>query len=327
MRAQEAYAVLADNGKTVTFYYDTQRNSRTGTRVDISTTDKKRQKYTSATKAVFDPSFANYRPSTTAYLIDNCFSLAEIEGLNLLNTSEVTSMNSMFRQCNKLKDIDLSHFDTSKVTDMAAMFSSCETITKLEMRNFNTVNVTDMAWMFEGCSKLTSIDLCSFNTSKVTDMSYMFCACSALAYIYVGEGWTTMSVTESSCMFASCLGIIGESGTVYDNDHINHEYARIDRGTAEPGYFTNQNASQSNSEAYGVLSDDNQTITFYFDAYKKSRTGVAAIQTEDWQKYYTDITKAIFDVSMRNYRPSCTSYWFSQCKKLVEIEGLEGYVN
>ena len=68
--AQEAYAVLSEDGQTVTFYYDEQKASRSGV-VNINNSDRQNP-YRTATTAVFDDSFANYRPTSTAYWFDSC---------------------------------------------------------------------------------------------------------------------------------------------------------------------------------------------------------------------------------------------------------------
>ncbi|MBQ2408697.1 MAG: BspA family leucine-rich repeat surface protein, partial [Bacilli bacterium] len=39
-----------------------------------------------------------------------------------INTSELTSCNSMFRGCSNLTQLDVSNFNTSKVTNMYCMF-------------------------------------------------------------------------------------------------------------------------------------------------------------------------------------------------------------
>ena len=95
------------------------------------------------------------------------------------NTSDVTSMYSMFRGCKTLKTIDLSSFDTSSVTNMSYMFGVDENhttmaLTTLDLSKFNTSSVTNMSHMFSGCYYLESLDVSSFNTSKVENMSYMF---------------------------------------------------------------------------------------------------------------------------------------------------------
>ncbi|HBA37736.1 MAG TPA: BspA family leucine-rich repeat surface protein, partial [Firmicutes bacterium] len=42
--------------------------------------------------------------------------------LEYLDTSNASTMGSMFSSCSKLKSLDLNHFNTSNVTDMTEMF-------------------------------------------------------------------------------------------------------------------------------------------------------------------------------------------------------------
>ena len=166
-----------------------------------------------------------------------CQSLTSLD-VNKFDTSNVTNMNDMFLGCNALTSLDVSKFDTSKVTDMEGMFSNCQSLTSLDVSKFDTSKVTDMGCMFLACEALTSLDLSKFDTSKVTSMNYMFGRCQSLTTITASEMFITDNVTDSSLMFASCTSLKGGAGTVYDGNHTDKEYARIDGGTEEPGYFT-----------------------------------------------------------------------------------------
>ena len=154
------------------------------------------------------------------------------------DTSNVTNMRDMFSYCKALTSLDVSKFDTSKVTDMRYMFYGCIALTSLDVSKFDTSKVTDMGFMFSSCYALTSLDVSSFDTSKVTYMDYMFYACKALITITASEKFVTDKVTNSNEMFAWCNSLKGGAGTVYDKNHTDKEYARIDGGTEEPGYFT-----------------------------------------------------------------------------------------
>ena len=77
------------------------------------------------TKVVFDPSFANARPTNCYAWFFACKDLTTIEGLEYLNTEKVTNMNSMFSNCPSLTSLDLSNFKTQNVTDMTNMFIAC----------------------------------------------------------------------------------------------------------------------------------------------------------------------------------------------------------
>lgn len=47
-------------------------------------------------KVVFDASFANARPTSCYYWFSGCENLTQIEGLEYLNTEEVTNMSYFF---------------------------------------------------------------------------------------------------------------------------------------------------------------------------------------------------------------------------------------
>ena len=94
--------------------------------------------------------------------------------ISLLDTSNITSMYSMFSYCTKVTNLDLSGFNTSQVTDMTFMFQGCSQLTSVDVSGFDTSNVTSMVRMFENCHKLTSLDLSSFHTPNLTACAKMF---------------------------------------------------------------------------------------------------------------------------------------------------------
>ena len=386
----EAYACYTPSNTTLTFYYDDQRSSRTGTIYDLNTDENsvgwhRDGTYENVTKVVFDPSFADARPTTTFDWFYGMENLESITGMSYLSTNEVTNMVWMFRGCAKLTSLDLSSFNTFKVTKMSYMFydcgnlqtiyassswstaavtnsegmfwnctslvggqgttyssdhndatyahldggpsnpgyfsdknspmayacytssnttltfyydnqrysrtgttynlnmkyvydrpawyndGTCHNVTKVVfdpsfadarptttyywfclMENLqsvtglsylNTSEVTNMSDMFNNCTDLTSLDLSGFNTANVTDMFRMFYNCYNLRTIYVGRGWNTTAVTSSINMFNNCTSLVGGQGTTYDANHVNKDYAHIDGGTSNPGYFTDKNAS------------------------------------------------------------------------------------
>ena len=140
------------------------------------------------------------------YGFAQCKNLTEVSGDNLVTNrtfEKTTSMSSMFCNCSKLTNLDLSVFDTSKVTSMSSMFYKCSNLTSLDVSGFDTSKVTNMRYMFYNCSKLTSLDVSGFDTSKATDMSYMFGACSNLTSLDVSR-FDTANVTTMAFMFSSC---------------------------------------------------------------------------------------------------------------------------
>ena len=172
-----------------------------------------------------------------SYMFSGCSALTSLN-VGGFKTDNVTDMNNMFCGCSSLTSLDVSGFKTDKVTDMNNMFCGCSSLTNLDISGFKTDNVTNMSAMFDRCSILTILDISNFKTDKVTDMSGMFKSCENLVTIYVGSGWNTANVVLGKDMFSGCTSLVGGMGTTYDASHIDHTYAHIDEGTANPGYFT-----------------------------------------------------------------------------------------
>jgi bacterial surface protein 26-residue repeat protein (3 repeats) (fragment) len=213
----EAYVLQNPDKTTLTFYYDHLRNTRTGTTWDIDETDAKyyflsawagteEHPNTTTTKVVFDASFQNYRPTIMFGWFFYYKALTTIEGLEYLNTENVTNMGSLFRGCSALKEIDLTHFNTANVTYMGQMFEGCATLKTLDLKSFNTANVEGFYDMFRGCIALETIDLSNFNTSNVKNMFAMFYQCSALKSIDLSN-FNTSNVTNMTSMFADCKAL------------------------------------------------------------------------------------------------------------------------
>lgn len=222
----EGYAVYTSTNKTLTFYYDNLKQTRSG-KVYSLVGPQWYDDYTDPMKTqcqhvVFDSSFADFYPTSLAYWFYGFNALKNysvyekipaIKGMEYLNTSEVTTMQSMFDSSNiGPGDVDFSLFDTRKVTNMMSMFFNCTNIYSLDLSTFDTQNVTRTGSMFNNCKNLETI--------------------------YVDDTWTMDKVSGSFMMFDGCTNLKGERGTTYDENHTDAEYAHVDGGTSNPGYFT-----------------------------------------------------------------------------------------
>ena len=137
-----------------------------------------------------------------------------------IDTSNVTSMVSMFENCRNLTSLNLRKFNTSRVISMTRMFYSCNALEYLDVSKFDTTNVTSMRAMFNNCQALTSLDLSGWNTINVTNMYRMFIYCSGLTSLNL-SGWDTSNVTNTSGMFQDCTNLktikmVGCSQTTID---------------------------------------------------------------------------------------------------------------
>ena len=233
-----------------------------GSKIDIS-------------KVVFDASFANARPTSCYEWFDFCTSLTEIEGIENLNTEEVTNMGSMFSGCYDLTQLDVSNFNTQKVEDMSDMFVSCMALKSLNVSNFDTQKVKDMNDMFYNCNSLTSLDVSNFNTQKVENMSYMFSSCeglnsldlsnfdtqkvtnmygmfwnsSALKTIFVSDKFVTTKVSSGADMFKGCTLLKGAIPE-YEDSKTDHTYANY-----KTGYFSKL-VGKNGDEKIGAAGDN-----------------------------------------------------------------------
>ena len=213
--AAEIYAVLSSDEKTLTFYYDNLRNSRSGKVYDYvynvedewgGFSPEWAASRETVTKVVFDPSMSSARPIDCSYWFAKFQRLQQIENLRYLDTRIVTSMNCMFSNCASLSSLDVSNFDTQNVTDMEGMFANCLGLTTLDVSSFNTENVTNMSEMFLNMQKLSYLDLSGFNTQKVTDMGAMFPSCFNLANINLSS-FDTRNVIYMNQMFQYCRSL------------------------------------------------------------------------------------------------------------------------
>ena len=282
---------------------------------------------------------SNFNTANVTNMYRMFFGCSGLTSLNVthFNTQNVEYMGHMFYGCSGLTSLDVTGFNTQKVKFMDSMFYSCSGLTSLDVSNFKTDNVMSMGRMFYGCSGLTSLDLSNFNTSKVISGYYyytyylgiesMFSGCSELTTIYVGDGWTTANLTESSDVFKDCTNLKGGAGTIYDAGHVDYTYAHIDGGTDNPGYFTYKNVTPSGDadpEPYAVLSDNNTVLTFYYDNKKAARGGMDINNSEIGSKSpYGSATTAVIDASFADYRPTSTAHWFERCSSLTSITGME----
>ena len=75
-------------------------------------------------------------------------------------------------------------------------------------------------------------------------------------------------------------------------------------------------------EPYVVLSNNNATLTFYYDHLKSDRKGMN-IENEKWKNHKDDIVTVFFDESFANCHNICsTRGWFSGFANLTSVVGL-----
>ena len=243
------------------------------------------------------------------HMFEGCSALKSLDLTNF-NTAKVTNMSFMFYGCSALTSLDLTNFNTANVTDMSYMFMGCSALTSLDLTNFNTAKVEFMDNMFHGCSALTSLDLTNFNTAKVVNMNNMFEGCSALTTIYASDKFVTDNVSNGSDMFTGCKSLKG-----YSDSKTGHTFANC----GMDGYFTPGGCG------YAEFDLSSKTLTFRYKGVKPE--GAYALNEgasePGWLTHKNEIKEVVFNASFANARPTSCYYWFSSCKNLTDIEGIE----
>jgi len=173
------------------------------------------------------------------YMFAGCNSLTSLN-ISSFETSQVTTMYSMFKYDSALTEINVSDFVTSNVESFSSMFEGCTSLSSIDVTNFDTQNANSLDGMFKDCSLLTTLDLSSFDTQNVMSISEMFSGDTSLETIYVSDAWSTNSIADWGRydVFSYDENLVGGAGTVFDEEHTNYEYARIDGGVDNPGYLT-----------------------------------------------------------------------------------------
>ena len=212
---KEAYAELTDapfgNGKRLSFYYDSEKSTHTGTVYSLNEGENfpawnDQQTAASITSVGFHCDFQEAQPTSGYCWFYEMGNLENIDDSQFLNTSKMTSMAGMFFYCSKMTWLPTNEFDTSSATNMWAMFYGCSALEELDVSGFNTSRVTDMTGMFCSCSSLTSLDVSNFDTGNVTSFNGMFYGCTSLTGLNL-SGFDISSATDTKNMLAYCTGL------------------------------------------------------------------------------------------------------------------------
>lgn len=224
---RNVYTEFAEETGTLTYYYDGLMDSRSG--------------ITELYDPVNDPEavrFTDYYRRVTRAVIDKSMAMAPLTSTRDMFFGGTNPETWVMQSLSKMESIEgLENLNTENVTDMCNMFSMCQSLKMLDLSTFNTSNVTKMVAMFQLCEKLEIVDVSSFDISKVTDLGQMFNYCPSLKTICCFTDWSTTTAT-SDFMFSNCTSLVGGNGTVFDKNFRDATYARPDGGTASPGYFT-----------------------------------------------------------------------------------------
>ena len=164
--------------------------------------------------------------------------ISRFDNIEYFYTEKLESMNGMFMNNHSITELDLSTWDLSNVVYMADTFKGCTALETVSVGSSVMSELGIIDGMFQDCTSLTSVDLTYLNTTFVNTMDNLFNNCTSLREIYVSVYFYTSHLDSSENMFYNCTSLVGGAGTVFDPNHIDKEYAHIDGGSSNPGYFT-----------------------------------------------------------------------------------------
>ena len=229
----------------------------------------------------------------TFYMFRDCESLEELD-LTGFNTAKTADMYQMFDGCKALKRLVLDDgFVTSVADDLSGMFRNCESIEELPLGKLTIPNVTNLGdtksgGMFEGCKSLRTIDLSGFTADKAVSAVQMFAGCESLESIGCKADFSTLaSLADATDMFAGCVRLAGDKGTVFDPAKADNSYARPDGGEEKKGYFSEKvkTANYFGKDITWEVKDDVLYI------YGKGDMPQGAYKDIPWNKHKTFVTE------------------------------------
>lgn len=120
--------------------------------------------------------------------------LLQIDGLENVNTANVTNFVSAFENCKKLQHLDISSWNLGKIGKFNSLFRNCTSLVDVKLPNnmgkdYKSGNLVNMSQVFENCVSLTEIDLTNLPNPKNRNyyMSGTFRNCTSLKKVVFGK--------------------------------------------------------------------------------------------------------------------------------------------
>ena len=130
------------------------------------TTDVPWDKYRAAIQTVVIKN--RFAPLKMSAWFADCSNLESIQGMNLLDDSNLEKMGSTFKNCKKLTELDLSSFTGAKLDNMYFTFNGCSNLkTIYSSEKFSTAKVTRSDNCFAGCTSLVGGAGTTYSSSNV----------------------------------------------------------------------------------------------------------------------------------------------------------------
>ena len=258
-----------------------------------------------------------------------------------LDTSNMTTMNHMFEDCEAL--VTVPEIDTSKVTDMDNMFNNCSSLKSVP--EMDTSNVTTMSNMFNNCSSITGNEevFNNLDTTKVTNMSGMFTDCTSLTNVPEID---TSNVTNMNSMFEGCTSLPAEfphriNCSSIEGNNLAEEVGNMfkDSSVTKVQLANVPQELKSSITPQLLKGDDSLTIEFievldnertiqnvYSSNYQTMTTITDTLDTSkvtNMNSMFKDCSKLTNVPQMNTSKVTSMNSMFSGCKNLVTVTQLD----
>ena len=232
-----------------------------------------------------DVNLNNWYVKNLSNIGNNLFKNASVKSLKTNNWIIPETFSDLFGTTfagANIEKIDVMGWDLSNTKNIKGLFANCSGLKEIiGLDTWDTPNIVKTDYMFEGCGLLQELNLSTFNTSKVTNMNSMFNGASNLKTIYTSEKFDVSNVTNSDNMFYNTSKIVGGLGTVYDSNHIDKEYAHLDDGVDNPGYFDSHDISKFTITFNANGGNLNKNLKIV-----KNGNKIGALPTPEWDDYH-----------------------------------------
>ena len=157
--------------------------------------------------------FTGSKPNVISYLFSGNAKLPEIQGLNTLDISEVTQMDTLFTNCKSLTSDALACTANWKLAQKSQfLLQGCSSLTSVDFAsNWDVSDAVYMNQIFANCSNLTKIDLSKWNVSKALALSNMFDGCEKLTELKLNF---TVNNAKLNSFIAGCASLTDLSNMV-----------------------------------------------------------------------------------------------------------------
>ena len=110
--------------------------------------------------------------NNTSYMFRNCSVLSDLNGISTLPVDNVTTLESMFYNCDGLSQLDLSNWNVDNVVSATNMFAQADNLTFINLQNATFSSTANLTSMFK-LNQVTPLTVVT-NDLRLQDNAYNY---------------------------------------------------------------------------------------------------------------------------------------------------------